>query len=463
MLTGGARAEEAEPCPAFDGRTVLAEASPERIAEAGYGIRPSGRKPPRDAGRAGAAAGQIGAFEADATAAASSAVAGEAILVLPKGPNDQVATGFELGDGARIADSFWSPVLCATVVRVVGPDTSSTADLIPVVPPTATVVPNHRYHTVATEVRPLPADVAAGPRGPDPYLPLQHGLARTGVLEGRPVLAGAGTRVAVLDSTPEITHRELARVRVAPLPGGPPPAPALHGTLVAGVVAAAENNAFGIAGVAPESDVVVIPVCASSSPSSTVDECRMADLLRGLDQAWKEEARVVNLALVGPPDPVLQRAVDRMRELGVLLVAAAGNEGSDRPRYPAAYPSVIGVGAVDTDGARWPRSNHGPWVAISAPGTEILSTTPGNAFAFGDGSSLAAAHVAGLLAVLLAAADTPEAARLALLEAARGGATPIDAAYLPPVRSETLPMPRLCDAIPLLGRQCPKPARSAAP
>jgi subtilisin family serine protease len=67
----------------------------------------------------------------------------------------------------------------------------------------------------------------------------------------------------------------------------------------------------------------------------------MADLLRGLDEAWKQGARVVNLALVGPPDPVLERAVDRMRDLGVLLVAAAGNDGRTGARYPAAYPSVL--------------------------------------------------------------------------------------------------------------------------
>ena len=224
--------------------------------------------------------------------------------------------------------------------------------------------------------------------GPD-LLSLQHGLKRTGVLEGRPVFSGGSVRVAVLDSAPEITHPELERVRVQALPEGPPPTPALHGTLVTGVIAALEGNAFGIAGVAPEADVVVIPVCAPT-PGLAADVCRMNDVLRGIDAAWQSEARIVSFALVGPPDPLLQRAIERLEQLDMLVVAAAGNEGGAAPRYPAAYAGVIGVGAIDTKNARsvltTVRGHARRLDQADVPETRSLAT-----------DDLAAAH-AGLLA-----------------------------------------------------------------
>jgi len=385
------------------------------------------------------------------------AMPGEALLVLPKGAGGKIDTDFVLAPGARIADSYWSPVLCATVVRVSGPPGTSPEQLVTKRPRGSRLSPNKRYVTSATSVRPFvlaqaqpaqaqtaPAPAAgAAPTPPapdDPYVPLQYGLARTGALEGWPALDGHGIRVAVLDSAPDVSHRELARVRIVTVDGGAPPPAAAHGTLVSGVIAAAENNAFGIAGIAGKADVIAIPVCTPSADGAG-DECRLDALLRGLDVAWREDARVANLSLVGPPDPLLEHATRRMRELGILLVAAAGNEGAGEPRYPAAYPSVLGVGAFDKGGAPWPRSNHGDWVRLLAPGVEVLSTVPGDAFAFGDGTSLAAAHVTGLLALALMATNEPLAAEKALLDAGQAGAS--------------VAIPKLCNVVERLGARCP--------
>ena len=369
---------------------------------------------------------------------------GEALLVLPKLADGTVPTDFELAPDASIESSSWSPVLCATLVRVVGPPGKKPQELVPVVPKGALVVPNRRYHTSSAE--------GGASVGPDPYVPLQWGLAKTGVMVARPTWNGAGVRVALLDSAPDVTARDLARVRVLPLEDGPPTTPATHGSLLAGVIAAIEDNAFGIAGVASGAELLAIPVCAPVG-ASLGDECRMFDVLRGIDRAWQEDARVVNLALVGPPDPLLERAVDRLRAFGILVVAAAGNESGDAPRYPAAYGSVIGVGAADARGRRWPRSNRGPWVTLMAPGTEILSTAPGDAFAFGDGTSLAAAHVTGMLAVLLGGQAEPETVRSAFLEAARRAGA----------RGGPAMLPKLCDVLPALGQHCPGPARPPSP
>lgn len=392
---------------------------------------------------------------------------GEALLVLPRGAGGHVDTDFALAPGARIADSYWSPVLCATIVRVVGPAGTPPEKIVVRRPAGSRLSANKRYVTSATTLRPVvlaetapqpaakPGPAAGGAlpatrSGPDdPYVPLQYGLARTGALAGRPALDGHGIRVAVLDSAPDVAHRELARVRIVTTDGAAPPPAATHGTLVAGVIGAAENNAFGIAGIAGMADVIAIPVCAPAAPGG--DECRLDALLRGLDTAWREDARVANLSLVGPPDPLLEHAVRRMRELGILLVASVGNEASDEPRYPAAYPTVLGVGAFDGNGKPWPRSNRGGWVRVLAPGVEVLSTAPGDAFAFGDGTSLAAAHVSGMLALALMVTSQPLAAERALVDVARAGGSVAAVAAGP---NGGVEIPQLCEVVARLGARC---------
>ena len=191
-----------------------------------------------------------------------------------------------------------------------------------------------------------------------------------------------------------------------------------------------------------------MPVCTPAGAGAS-DECRLYDVLRGLDLAWNQGATVLNLSLVGPDNPLLERAVTRLEKLGALVVAAAGNEGTRQPRYPAAYASVIGVGALDVDGKPFARGNLGPSAELLAPGVEVLSTVPGDAFAFGDGTSLAAAHVSGALAVLVSASADPARARTALFQAADLARPATSDPALPP------PLPPLCDALARLDQPCP--------
>jgi thermitase len=335
-------------------------------------------------------------------------------------------------------------VLCATVARVVGPPGASLAELVPRVPTGGTVAPHDRYRTAGITLRSAPE--APEPE-PDPYRRLQHGLDRAGAEAAWRVARGAGVRVALLDSAPEAGHRDLAAIRLEPIPGGPASAPATHGTLLAGVMRAVAQNGFGIAGLAPAAEVVAIPVCTPAGAAAS-DECALYDLLRGVDRAFEAEAAVVNLSLVGPANALLERGMARLETLGVLVVAAAGNEGVSEPRYPAAYASVIGVGAIGADGAPFARGNRGPSAEIAAPGVEVLSTVPGDAFAFGDGTSLAAAHVSAALALLVSAGAEPIAARTALFQAAEAARPPTTPADSPP------PLPLLCDALARLGRGC---------
>ena len=105
---------------------------------------------------------------------------------------------------------------------------------------------------------------------------------------------------------------------------------------------------------------------------------------------------------------------------------------------------MVGVGALDTTGARYARSNGGRSAQIWAPGSEVLSTVPGGAFAFASGTSFAAAHVTGVLAVLIGSGAAPDAARRVLFHTARADAGP--APRVAP----------LCGALAELGHPCPK-------
>jgi hypothetical protein len=124
---------------------------------------------------------------------------------------------------------------------------------------------------------------------------------------------------------------------------------------------------------------------------------------------------------------------------------AAGSEGTSEPRYPAAYASVIGVGAVDAGGAPFARGNIGPSAELLAPGVEVLSTVPGDAFAFGDGTSLAAAHVSGARAAIGAVQALPR--RAPLFRQASQASEGSDVVWLP----------SLCDVFERLGKTCSKP------
>lgn len=385
-----------------------------------------------------------------AGAATGNAPESEALLALPKDASGQISDEFQLGPGARIDGSFFSPILCSTVAKVAGPPGAALNELVVDVPEGATVVPNDVYYaSAAADVRTLdPPAVSSN----DPYGSLQYGLAVTGVRYARGLGDGGGVRVALLDSAPETGHDDLRGVRVQQVSESQERAfeVGVHGTLMAGVISANEDNSFGISGVAPGADLLSIPICRPDGGAG--GRCSIYHMLRGLDLAWENEAQIINLSLSGPPNDLLERGVGRLDELGVVLVAAAGNEGVEEERHPAAYPTVIGVGAIDREGRLFSESNRGSWVELSAPGVEVLSTVPGNAFAFGSGTSLAAAHVSGVLAVLTGLTKDPVLARAELFRTLASRPRSLSAEpAAPPI------LPEACEIISRLGTTCPLP------
>jgi thermitase len=124
-------------------------------------------------------------------------------------------------------------------------------------------------------------------------------------------------------------------------------------------------------------------------------------IVKGINWSVNQGADVMNLSLGGPGDSsVLRLAVNRAYGQGVVLVAAAGNEGVNELRYPAAYSNVIAVGATTTDGKLASFSTRGDWVDLVAPGTGILSTSKSGSYDRQSGTSMSTPFVSGLAGLL---------------------------------------------------------------
>jgi subtilisin family serine protease len=125
-------------------------------------------------------------------------------------------------------------------------------------------------------------------------------------------------------------------------------------------------------------------------------------IYKALQWAADNGARVVNMSFAGPPDWELHRMLTAAYEKGIVLIAAAGNAGPNSPPlYPAADPDVIAVTATDSNDGLFKMSNRGEYIAVAAPGVDILADAPAESYQITTGTSIAAAHVSGVVALLL--------------------------------------------------------------
>jgi subtilisin family serine protease len=187
---------------------------------------------------------------------------------------------------------------------------------------------------------------------------------------------------------------------------------------VAGTIAA---HAL-LTGVAPAARILAIRAFAPPTGKGDQDGSTSLAVLKSIDWAVSNGARVINMSFTGPRDPELALALAAAAKKGIVLVAAAGNAGpKSAPLYPAAYPNVIAVTATDPDDKLFVRSSRGHHIAVAAPGVDILAPAPSDTYQIMTGTSVAAAQVSGIVALLLEAKPglTPQAVRKALLSTAR--------------------------------------------
>ncbi len=168
-----------------------------------------------------------------------------------------------------------------------------------------------------------------------------------------------------------------------------------HGTHCAGIAAAKTNNGLGVAGVGFNCSVMPVKVL-NASGSGYLDA-----VANGVTYAVDHGAKVVSMSLGGSAGTAtLQQAVDYAWNNGVVVVAAAGNSSTTSPSYPAFYTNCIAVASTDANDLRSSFSNYGTWVDVAAPGSNILSTVPGNQYQSWNGTSMACPAVAGLAGLL---------------------------------------------------------------
>jgi subtilisin family serine protease len=226
----------------------------------------------------------------------------------------------------------------------------------------------------------------------------QYGPRKVHLPEAHRMALGRNVAVAVIDSAIDKAHPDLKGVTVRSFDavGGPDPAPDFHGTAVAGIIA----SRGVVEGVAPEAQILAVRAFRTKpgAPPDTTTEI----LLGAIDWAASNGAKVLNLSFVGPRSGHLQELLDAVRRKGVVVVAAAGNAGPKAPpAFPAAFPGVIAVTAVDAADRRYPQANRGRYIAISAPGVDVLAPVEGGKHELLSGTSFATAYVSGIAALLL--------------------------------------------------------------
>ncbi len=229
----------------------------------------------------------------------------------------------------------------------------------------------------------------------DPYVELQHGFRSLQIQSSHRFATGAGVVVAVVDTGMDIRHPDL-RDRVVGARNFVDRDDEnfiddVHGTAVAAVIGASANNGAGIVGVAPDVGLLALKGCWERSTADGAALCSTFTLAKSIDFAITQQADIINLSLGGPADPLLGALVERALAKGLLVVGAYDPQHPDG--FPAHVADVLSVSESENGNAAGRHS-------ITAPGRKVFSAKPEAQYDFFSGSSLSAAHVSGVLALM---------------------------------------------------------------
>lgn len=261
-------------------------------------------------------------------------------------------------------------------------------------------------------------------RYPNSYnYPWYHDMVNTYGAWG--VSMGSGVTVAVIDYPVDSSHQDLSgRVTNLYSSGGTSfyTSAGNHGTHVAGIIAAAQGNGYGGAGVAPKATILSVGIMDNNHPDfswSFLAQAINAVVSRG-------GVQIINMSLGGPCSysSTLQRALNNAYNHNITVFAASGNTGSNAVSSPAAMDHVIAVASVNRDGTLSDYSNYGTWVDLSAPGQYIYATLPGNKYGVMSGTSMACPVASGIAALYISALGYnpgPDAVEKAMKKAVNRG------------------------------------------
>jgi len=281
-----------------------------------------------------------------------------------------------------------------SLIRLRIPDGRTTNEIMEVLsqdPCKITPQPNYIYRSCGTKKT-------------DPLSDLQYAFKALRADRLPSGIDGRGVTIAVIDTGVDYLHPDL-KGRIAhkkDVTGDGSFHHDLHGTALAGIIAAQCKNGLGICGLAPGAVIVAIKACRPIAEGKIAAMTTSFWLAEGLDYAILQKVRVINLSLGGPKDPLIAELVKEAFSQGIIIVAAAGDKGlTTYPPYPAALTEVIAVAAVDIKGKPYAEGIKGDFITLCAPGVDIMTTQPGDKYNFCTGTSMAAAYVTGAVALLL--------------------------------------------------------------
>ena len=228
--------------------------------------------------------------------------------------------------------------------------------------------------------------------------PFDAGISPREALEIPAALADKALRIGVIDSEVDVSHASLlnADIKTKRFTRASEDLPNFHGTAIASLFVANDENLVGLV---PNSTLYSAAVFVTDPEKG--DIASTVSLVKSLDWLLQADVDVINLSLTGPPNRLLEVAIDKVSRTGVVVLAAAGNDGPmATPRYPAAYSSVVAVTAVDARGRAFRLANRGDYLALAAPGVNLRHALAGGGYTTSSGTSFAVPFVSTVVALL---------------------------------------------------------------
>jgi subtilisin family serine protease len=304
----------------------------------------------------------------------------------------------------RIASTYSLKQVASWPIKALGvhcvvyeiPDARPVADVLAALakdPKITLAQPLQQFHTLTS----APGE-GAKPAYNDPLYGLQTNLVSLDIAAAHEQSQGAGVKVALIDTGVDSRHPDL-RDRISGsrsfVTVRSPTASAAgayrHGTAMAGLIAAVANNKVGIVGIAPQARIEVFEACWQLSPNTDAAACNTFTLAQALAAALETGIPLINMSIAGPADPLLSALVQSGLKRGVIFVGSTADEPNS---FPTNITGVIGVGNSegDHDGS-----------TLFAPATHVMTLRPDAEYDFESGTSVAAAEVTGVVALLLSA------------------------------------------------------------
>ena len=223
----------------------------------------------------------------------------------------------------------------------------------------------------------------AGTPEPQSY---EDGIAPIDAMAFPDILATMNLRIGIVDSAVDTDHAAFATAKISSMPfAATKNLPDFHGTAIASIIAA---NAAPLRGLAPRAELFAAAVFEQDKDRGEI--ASTVSLVRALDWLLSSQVDAINLSLAGPPNRLLEVALKRIADQGIMVLAAAGNGGPmAKPQYPAAYTSVVAVTAVDQRGRAFRLANRGDYLDLAAPGVNLRHAVAGGGYASSSGTSFA--------------------------------------------------------------------------